>query len=205
MLFNSPEFLVFFALVYGLYLLLPFRPQNLMLLLASYIFYGWWDARFLFLVVLSTVVDFWVGLLLANDQLTFRQRIFPAAYLVLAAVIFLGFNFNSLSLYDLTQISLRDVIHLSALLTALLGVLTYLLFLSVLYYGLQRSTSSNKRLFYLMISLVTQLGLLGIFKYFNFFADSLASALDNAGIAGQSVASEYHFARRRLVLYVSIA
>ena len=44
-----------------------------MLLGASYIFYGWWDVRFLFLVVLSTVVDFWVGLLLANGELTVRN------------------------------------------------------------------------------------------------------------------------------------
>ncbi len=182
MLFNSPEFLVFFALVYGLYLLLPFRPQNLMLLLASYIFYGWWDARFLFLVVLSTVVDFWVGLLLANDQLTIRQRILPAAYLVFSAVIFLGFNFNNLNLYGFDRISLQGIVQFDALLTALFGVLVYLSFLSLLYYSLQRSTSSKKRLLYLMISLVTQLGLLGIFKYFNFFADNLASALSDAGI-----------------------
>ena len=100
MLFNSPEFLLFFALVYGLYLLLPFRPQNFMLLLASYVFYGWWDARFLFLVVLSTVVDFWVGLMLANGQLTAKQRLLPAVFLVLSAVLFLGFNFNDIGIQE---------------------------------------------------------------------------------------------------------
>jgi len=48
MLFNSPEFIVFFLLVYCLYLGLTFRLQNYMLLTVSYVFYGWWDARFLF-------------------------------------------------------------------------------------------------------------------------------------------------------------
>ena len=68
MLFNSPEFIVFFVLVYLVYVALPFRLQNIMLLVASYIFYGWWDARFLFLVALSTTVDFWVGLMLDNGR-----------------------------------------------------------------------------------------------------------------------------------------
>ena len=44
MLFNSPEFVLFCLLVYVLYVGLPFRLQNYMLLVASYIFYGWWDA-----------------------------------------------------------------------------------------------------------------------------------------------------------------
>jgi hypothetical protein len=70
MLFDSPEFIAFFVLVYCLYVLLPFRPQNMMLLIASYVFYGWWDNRFLFLVALSTTVDFWVALMLENGQLT---------------------------------------------------------------------------------------------------------------------------------------
>lgn len=40
MVFNSLQFLVFFLVVYGLYLLLPHRAQNRMLLVASYVFYG---------------------------------------------------------------------------------------------------------------------------------------------------------------------
>ena len=41
MLFNSLDFILFFLAVYGLYLCLPFRAQNRMLLAASYLFYGW--------------------------------------------------------------------------------------------------------------------------------------------------------------------
>lgn len=58
MLFNSLAFVIFFAVVYGLYIVLPFRAQNRMLLLASYIFYGWWDWRFLGLIFVSTLVDY---------------------------------------------------------------------------------------------------------------------------------------------------
>ena len=57
MLFNSPEFLVFLPIVFGLYWFVThrhLRAQNLLLLVASYIFYGWWDWRFLGLIALST-------------------------------------------------------------------------------------------------------------------------------------------------------
>jgi D-alanyl-lipoteichoic acid acyltransferase DltB (MBOAT superfamily) len=96
MLFNSVEFIVFLLLVYGAYLLLPFRLQNYMLLVASYIFYGWWDVRFLFLVALSTTVDSWVGLMLANGKLARGQQLMPAAFLCLSAVVFLGLNPSAL-------------------------------------------------------------------------------------------------------------
>ena len=61
MLFNSWTFGLFFALVLPLYYALDWRRQNIMLLFASYVFYGWWDWRFLILLMLSTVVDFFVA------------------------------------------------------------------------------------------------------------------------------------------------
>ena len=65
MLFNSPEFLLFLPIVFGLYWFVTQRnlkAQNLLLLVASYVFYGWWDWRFLGLIALSTIVDFLVGI-----------------------------------------------------------------------------------------------------------------------------------------------
>ena len=56
MLFNSFEFFVFLAVVYCLYLVLSHRWQNRMLLVASYVFYGWWDWRFVFLLATSTLI-----------------------------------------------------------------------------------------------------------------------------------------------------
>src|SRR5258705_61232 len=83
------EFVVFFILVYCMYLGLTFRLQNYMLLIVSYVFYGWWDARFLFLVALSTTIDFWVGLMIENGRLQHRQWLVPALFLTLSAVAFL--------------------------------------------------------------------------------------------------------------------
>jgi alginate O-acetyltransferase complex protein AlgI len=59
MTFNSFEFAVFFASVFPMYWLLRHKtPQNLLLLVASYVFYGWWDVRFLALLAGTTLVDF---------------------------------------------------------------------------------------------------------------------------------------------------
>ena len=62
MLFNSFEFAIFFPIVWLLYWVSPFRLQNLLLLAASYIFYSFWDWRFLSLILLSTTVDYCAGL-----------------------------------------------------------------------------------------------------------------------------------------------
>jgi alginate O-acetyltransferase complex protein AlgI len=109
MVFTSLDFVAFFAVVYALYRLLPHRGQNVMLLLASYYFYGSWDWRFLSLLIGSTVVDYSVG--------------------------------------------------------------RYL----------DREASPHKRRFALVLSLVFNLGMLGFFKYFDFFESSLAAAGDAIG------------------------
>ena len=70
MLFNSLEFLLLLPVVFAAYWVLNLwtekkamlRLQNLLLLVASYVFYGWWDWRFLSLIAFSTLVDYWVGL-----------------------------------------------------------------------------------------------------------------------------------------------
>jgi D-alanyl-lipoteichoic acid acyltransferase DltB (MBOAT superfamily) len=62
MLFNSFEFLVFLTIVYSLYLVLQHRWQNWMLLVASYVFYAWWDWRFLGIIAFTTVLDYFVSL-----------------------------------------------------------------------------------------------------------------------------------------------
>ena len=75
MLFNSPEFLVFLPIVFGLYWFVThrhLRAQNLLLLVASYVFYGWWDWRFLGLIALSTLVDYFVGIRI--EEADDRQR-----------------------------------------------------------------------------------------------------------------------------------
>ena len=181
MLFNSPEFIVFLVLVYSLYLIFPFRLQNYLLLAASYIFYGWWDPRFLFLVVLSSTVDFWVGLTMENGRLSRLQQFLPAAYLVVSAVLLLGvipelsFQREGLAV-ELSHLDLPSNTKILA------GALGFVILASLVYTALTNFTESNRRFCCLLISLTTQLGLLAFFKYFNFFVDSLHNALDSVGI-----------------------
>lgn len=110
MLFNTVQFGLFFLIVYGLYLVLPHRWQNRMLLVASYVFYGTWDWRFLSLIALSTVIDYGCGI------------------------------------------------------------------------GIQNSSSSRKRRGFLLLSMASNLGILGFFKYYNFFTESLAALLADFGL-----------------------
>jgi alginate O-acetyltransferase complex protein AlgI len=77
MLFNSLTFLYFFAVVYVLYMLLRkrLRLQNILLLVASYVFYGYWDWRFLILIVISTLVDFSLGWVIGQLGTGSRQAV----------------------------------------------------------------------------------------------------------------------------------
>ena len=95
MLFNSTEFLIFLPVVLGLYYALALRPQNLMLLAASYLFYGWWDWRFLGLLMLSTVLDYTVGLWLPRVAEQHRKPVLVASLVVNLAILgfFKYFNF----------------------------------------------------------------------------------------------------------------
>lgn len=78
MLFNSLDFAVFLPLVFILYWFVfknRLKAQNLLLLIASYIFYGWWDYRFLALIFLSSVIDYGVGILLNNEDKPSKRKL----------------------------------------------------------------------------------------------------------------------------------
>ena len=91
MQFNSTIFPLFFAAVYAVYLLLGsrrFRAQNAWLLAASYVFYGYWDPRFLALLALSTVVDYVIGRRLeASEDERVRKRLVTLSVLVNLGVL----------------------------------------------------------------------------------------------------------------------
>lgn len=63
MLFNSIEFIIFLPLVFGIYWLLrkSLRWQNMFVVAASYLFYGWWDWRFLLLIAFTTLCSYVSG------------------------------------------------------------------------------------------------------------------------------------------------
>ena len=68
MLFNTPIYLVFLLIVVPVFYFLPKRIDKFFLLGASYIFYGYWDWRFLFLLVGSSLMDYYFGLLIYKAE-----------------------------------------------------------------------------------------------------------------------------------------
>jgi alginate O-acetyltransferase complex protein AlgI len=112
MLFNSTSFLVFLPIVFLLYWFVFNKSltwQNILILIASYVFYGWWSEKFLLLLIGSTLLDYLYGF----------------------------------------------------------GV---------------GSNNKTKAKFFLWLSILNNLGILGIFKYYNFFALQFQQAFELAGI-----------------------
>ncbi|UOY06086.1 MBOAT family protein [Muricauda sp. SCSIO 64092] len=78
MLFNSIDFALFLPIVFLLYWFVTHKNlklQNFLIVVASYVFYGWWDWRFLTLIVFSTIVDFTVGNLLRNESKKSKRKL----------------------------------------------------------------------------------------------------------------------------------
>lgn len=93
MLFNSLDFAVFLPLVFILYWFVTNRNlklQNILIVAASYIFYCWWDWRFLSLIVFSTIVDYTVGLKLKNEGNQLKRKVLLWTS-ILVNLGFLGF------------------------------------------------------------------------------------------------------------------
>jgi alginate O-acetyltransferase complex protein AlgI len=112
MLFNSIDFAIFLPIVFLLYWFVAnknLKLQNFLIVAASYLFYGWWDWRFLSLIFFSTLVDYFVGL------------------------------------------------------------------------GLLKQENQIKRKMLLWTSILVNLGLLGFFKYYNFFIDNFITAFSFFG------------------------
>jgi alginate O-acetyltransferase complex protein AlgI len=77
-LFNSIEFLLFLPIVFLLYWFVfnkNLKSQNLLILVSSYVFYGWWDYRFLSLIFLSTIVDYIIGLNIPKQDSEKKQKL----------------------------------------------------------------------------------------------------------------------------------
>jgi D-alanyl-lipoteichoic acid acyltransferase DltB (MBOAT superfamily) len=93
MLFNSIDFAIFLPIVFILYWFLTnknLKLQNILIVVASYLFYGWWDYRFLLLILFSTIVDYSVGIgLLKQENKTKRKILLGTSILVNLG--FLGF------------------------------------------------------------------------------------------------------------------
>ncbi|MGB0870304.1 MAG: MBOAT family O-acyltransferase [Flavobacteriales bacterium] len=90
MLFNSLAFLAFFPIVFGLYWTVfknSLKYQNILLLIASYVFYGWWDWRFLSLVIFSSGADYLIGRAIESQTEERKKK----RFMLLSVALNLGF------------------------------------------------------------------------------------------------------------------
>ncbi|MCQ2309705.1 MAG: MBOAT family protein [Bacteroidales bacterium] len=107
MLFQSIEFLIFLPVVFILYWFVfkKLKIQNALVLVASYVFYGWWDWRFLILIAITSGFSYWSGLLIkSNEGKPRAQKWICAGNIVLNLLILFAFkylNFFSESLVAL--------------------------------------------------------------------------------------------------------
>ena len=160
MLFNSSTFFIFFAAFIPIYLLVRknVMRRNIFLLGSSYIFYGFWDTRFLILVAVSTSVDYVAALGAAGKTVTWVDRAKAGGFLFATTVIALAFtHYREIWIFSLVSLGIVFVGAVSVI--------------------IERFEPSRRRLAWLWVSLGTDLGILGVFKYFNFFAASLAGLL----------------------------
>lgn len=107
MLFNSIEFFIFLVIVFSIYWTIPIdklKYKNLTILISSYFFYGWWDYRFLLLIVLSTVVDYLCANKIYNTKSNKKRKLFLSISILFNLSLlgfFKYFNFFIESFYDL--------------------------------------------------------------------------------------------------------
>ncbi|MBC1239434.1 MBOAT family protein [Nostoc sp. 2RC] len=148
MVFTEFRFLFFFLIIFCVYWgLQNNNHRKFWLLICSYIFYGAWDWRFLFLLLLSTVVDYFVGLMLSRPQVNHATA---APEIPTQEVVENPETKKNLFSWD-------------ALLT--------------------KPLHHKEPQIWLLVSLVVNLGLLGFFKYYNFFTDSAANLLNFLGLS----------------------
>jgi len=167
MLFNSPEFFVFLVIVYTAYRFLSFRWQNWLLLIAGYVFYGWWDVRFLFLIACSTTVDFSIGLLLAEGRIPTLQRWTASLFLIGAALLILCPDWSMFNV-DVAAFLKPQARGLKVL----LGTILFVLVANLLIDRIAKLPEDRLRKILIFCSVFANLSFLGFFKYFNFFVES---------------------------------
>ncbi|MCA9296605.1 MAG: MBOAT family protein [Phycisphaerales bacterium] len=174
MLFNSIEFAIFLPIVCLLYYVLARRAQNVLLLVSSYVFYGWWDVRFLMLIVLSTVIDYAAALGMAGVKLSPMRRGLISGIIFGSILLFLvpdwptlqaGGTFDSWWDFLIPSWEYARPAIISCAIFGIVGPL--------MYGPLFALSERSRRRAFLCISIAANLGVLGFFKYFGFFTESV--------------------------------
>jgi len=164
LLFNSFIFAVYMVLFAPVFLLARknVTARNALLIVASYIFYGWWDWRFLVLVAISTAVDY-AAAIGASGKPVERADLLKSGGFMAA---------STLASIALAQ---RDwwIIPAVFVAIAIYGVVAILI---------ERGAMTHRRARWLAVSLITNLSILGFFKYFNFFAHNVQAGLGLLGL-----------------------
>jgi alginate O-acetyltransferase complex protein AlgI len=165
MLFNSATFVFFIAAFFPLYLLSRrnITARNLLLIIASYVFYGWWDPRFLILVAISTAVDYVAALGAAGKNVRGTDLLKSAAFLVAVTI-------GSLAAARSQDWWLAIPVAGGMVLAGLAILL------------IRNASESKRNKYWLLLSLTTNLGILAFFKYFNFFVGSVVALLNSVGL-----------------------
>jgi alginate O-acetyltransferase complex protein AlgI len=165
MLFNSGVFALFMLAFAPLYLLARrhVAARNLLLIVASYVFYGWWDPRFLILVAISTSVDYLAALGAARKAVRPVDRLKSLTFLA-------GVTVASLAVAKPGNWWLAGPVAIGVAVAA------------AAIYAIGRCAESARPKCWLVLSLTTNLGILAFFKYFNFFVGSAAALLGSIGL-----------------------
>lgn len=160
MQFNSIQFLIFLPLVFVLYWLVikkNLKAQNILLLAASYVFYGWWDWRFLCLLILLSTVNYFIGIELDGNQEKRRGKIWFAAGLVInigILAVFKYFNFFIDSFIDFAALAGYDLPRSTTKIILPVGI-SFFTFLSLSYIiDIKKKTlTSNRNIIEVLLSL----------------------------------------------------
>lgn len=191
MSFNSIEFAVLLVVTYLLYRVLSLRGQNTLLLIASYVFYGWWDVKLLYLIVLSTVIDFACGAMIDSGWLSRHNRRLMSATLILAAVFFDTVQWQAVqfSLLPFTlAINWANLFPNTWMGWWVLGAtVPFVAIANLLYHRSTEIEESRRRTLFLVLSVVANLSILGVFKYANFFASSVVDGFRWLGLEADAI------------------
>jgi alginate O-acetyltransferase complex protein AlgI len=174
MLFQTFPFLILMLIVLaGIMLLRRARHQHYLLLLASYVFYAWWDVRFLILLLVSSTIDFAGALGIAGVRLTWTERLRLFAFTLLSIWFCLGLNWPAVQAGE--PLTLEEFLRpgwegAGIAIAACLGYAVVWPVLYELYFNL---AEDRRRKAFLITSMCANVGMLAFFKYFNFFRENL--------------------------------
>lgn len=96
MTFTTPEYAIFLSVIFVLYWFVlrnSIKGQNILILVGSYIFYGWWNWKFLILIFISSIVDFYIGQFLAKTEDKVKRRLLLYASLAVNIGILFTFKY----------------------------------------------------------------------------------------------------------------